>query len=125
MLTLARYGTRDLARAKAFYDAIAPLLGAKRTIERDNVVGYKGPSGVTFLIGTPNVGEATYGNGTQVVFEAPSRAAVVAAHTKALEMGGICAGAPGPRGPADKGFYAAYFRDPDGNKIMVLHTGDE
>jgi catechol 2,3-dioxygenase-like lactoylglutathione lyase family enzyme len=125
MLTLARYGTNDLAQAKRFYDAIAEILGASRVTERANVLGYKGASGVMFLIGTPYAGEAGAGNGTQVVFDAPSRAAVIAAHTKALELGGSCEGPPGPRGPEEMGYYAAYFRDPDGNKIMVLKTGKE
>jgi hypothetical protein len=51
------------------------------------------------MIGTPHAGEATAGNGTQVVFAAPSRAAVNAAHAKALELGGKCEGPPGLRGP--------------------------
>jgi catechol 2,3-dioxygenase-like lactoylglutathione lyase family enzyme len=59
-----------------------------------------------------------------VVFEAPSRAVVDAAYARALELGGTCEGAPGPRGPAEMNFYAAYFRDPDGNKILVNRWGD-
>ncbi len=94
MQTLTRYGTRDLARAKTFYDAIAEILGATRVTDRENVAGYKGPEGNIFLIGTPFAGEATAGNGTQVVFAAPSRAAVDAAHAKALELGGKCEGLP-------------------------------
>jgi catechol 2,3-dioxygenase-like lactoylglutathione lyase family enzyme len=125
MQTLTRYGTRDLARAKTFYDAIAEILGATRVTDRENVAGYKGPEGGMFLIGTPLAGEATPGNGTQVVFAAPSRAAVDAAHAKALELGGKSEGAPGPRGPKEMNFYAAYFRDPDGNKIMVSRQGPE
>ena len=123
MLTLTRFGARDLPAARQFYDALAEILGAQRIIERDNVIGYKGASGVTFLIGTPREGEASFGNGTQVVFDAPSQAAVDKAHATALAMGGKCEGAPGLRGPAEMNRYAAYFRDLDGNKIMVLNTG--
>jgi predicted lactoylglutathione lyase len=32
-----------------------------------------------------------------------------------MKLGGKDEGAPGPRG--DSGFYAGYFRDPDGNKL--------
>ncbi len=78
-----------------------------------------------FIIGTPRAGEASVGNGSQVVFEAPSRAAIDAAHAKALELGGTCEGPPGPRGPAEMNMYAAYFRDLDGNKIMVSCSGSE
>ena len=35
----------------------------------------------------------------------------------ALEQGGTCEGKPGDRGG---GFYAAYFRDLDGNKICAF-----
>lgn len=125
MQTMARYGTRDLARAKAFYDAIAEILGATRVIDRENVAGYKGAEGGIFMIGKPFAGEAVSGNGTQIVFSAPSRAAVAAAHAKALELGGTCEGPPGLRGPEEMGYYAAYFRDGDGNKIMVSRVGPE
>lgn len=124
MLTVGRFGTRDLARATAFYDEIAALLGAKRVIERPELVAYKGAEGGMFLIGMPFAGEASAGNGTQLGFAAPSRAAVDAVHAKALERGGTCEGPPGVRGPDGvTAFYAAYFRDLDGNKLMVLRSG--
>ena len=123
MLRNTRYGTRDLARARTFYDAVAGILGASRKFDRDNLSAYQGPEGGMFTIGLPLAGEATVGNGTQVVFDAPSREAVEAAHAKALELGGKDEGAPGFRGPEEMGFYAAYFRDPDGNKIMVVNGG--
>jgi hypothetical protein len=123
MLTVARYGTRNLDRAKVFYDAITQPLGASRIIDRPDVVGYQGADGAMFLIGKPFAGDATPGNGTQVGFLAPSRAVVDAIHAKALELGGKCEGPPGVRGPDPNGFYGAYFRDLDGNKLMVFRTG--
>jgi len=122
MLTLARYGTRDLERAKSFYDAIALLLGAKRTVDRPNVVGYRGSRGGMFLIGIPLAGQANVGNGTQMGFEAQSREIIDSVYAKAIELGGKCEGPPGVRGPDPNGFYAAYFRDLDGNKVMVFHN---
>jgi catechol 2,3-dioxygenase-like lactoylglutathione lyase family enzyme len=125
MLSVARYGTRDLAKAAAFYDEITAMLGASRVIDRDEVKAYKGPEGGMFLIGIPFAGEASVGNGTQVGFPAPSRAVVDAVHAKALEIGGTCEGPPGVRGPEGvMAFYAAYFRDLDGNKVMVMRVGD-
>ena len=121
MLTLARYGTNDLERAKRFYDAIAALVGAERVMEREEVVSYKGPGGGMFLIGKPFEGEASAGNGTQMGFAVPDAETVDAVYAKAIELGAECAGPAGPRG-ADGGFYAAYFRDPDGNKIMVFRA---
>jgi catechol 2,3-dioxygenase-like lactoylglutathione lyase family enzyme len=123
MQSAARYGTRDIERAKIFYDGIAQLLGAKRVFERPELVAYKGADGGMFIIGQPLAGEATAGNGTQVGLTAPSRAIVDAVHAKALELGGTCEGAPGVRGTDPNGFYGAYFRDPDGNKFVVSRFG--
>ena len=123
MLSTGRFGTNDLERAKAFYDAITALLGAVRVYDRPNLAGYRGASGGIFLIGTPFSGEASTGNGTQLGFEAPSRAVVDAIHAKALELGGSCEGAPGIRGDDANGYYGAYFRDPDGNKLTVFRFG--
>ncbi|AOG02094.1 MAG: VOC family protein [Blastomonas fulva] len=124
MLSVARYGTRDLARATEFYDVIAALLGARRVMERDELVAYKGADGGMFLIGLPFAGEASVGNGSQVGFSAPSRDIVDAVHAEAIALGGTCEGTPGVRGPdGPNGFYAAYFRDRDGNKIMVMRVG--
>jgi hypothetical protein len=124
MLTVGRYGTRDLERAKTFYDAIAPLLGATRVTERPEVIGYRGPGGGMFLIGRPFDGEATAGNGVQMGLAAADRQAVDAVYATAMRLGGKCEGPPGVRGPDPNdpnGFYAAYFRDLDGNKLLVFH----
>ena len=42
---------------------------------------------------------------------------------KAIELGGKCEGAPGLRGPQEMNYYAAYFRDLDGNKLTVTRQG--
>ena len=120
MLTIARTGVRDLPRACRFYDAIAHLLGARRTRDMPTSVCYQGATGVTFVVGLPLEGEATVGNGVQLGFAAMSRKLVDAVHAQALELGGKDEGAPGERAP---GFYAAYFRDLDGNKLMIYHAG--
>ena len=123
MQSIARFGTKDLPQAGMFYDAIADLLGAKRAFERDTLIAYKGAEGGMFLIGTPFEGEATVGNGTQVGLQAPSRAVVDAVHATAVKLGGSCEGKPGIRGDDPNGFYGAYFRDLDGNKLTVFRFG--
>ena len=124
MLTGARVGTREIKRAIAFYHAVAGALGASRVIDRHGLAGWRGENGVLFMVGIPREGEACLGNGSQVMFEATSREAVDAAHRAALAMGGTCEGPPGPRGSGANALYAAYFRDLDGNKIMVMRVGD-
>lgn len=119
MIRSARYGTRDLERARTFYDAIAEILGARRVLDRPELSGYQGADGAMFVIGQPLKGDATTGNGTQMVFDAPSRAAVDLVHAKVLELGGKCEGPPGFREPEQMG----YFRDPDGNKLVLARMG--
>jgi hypothetical protein len=123
MLTVARYGVRDLAQARTFYDPITEMLGAVLAFARPDLAAYKGAEGGMFLIGRPFEGEATVGNGSQMGFAAPGRALVDAVYAKAIALGGKCEGPPGVRGPDPDGFYGAYFRDLDGNKLVVFHMG--
>jgi predicted lactoylglutathione lyase len=64
---------------------------------------------------------ASVGNGVMVALEAKDPAQVDRLHALALAHGGSCEGKPGPRG--DGGFYAAYFRDVDGNKLAAVVMG--
>ena len=63
---------------------------------------------------------ATVGNGVMVALAVPGKDRVDALHKKALELGGKDEGAPGPRSET---FYAAYFRDLDGNKLTAFYMG--
>ena len=60
---------------------------------------------------------ATVGNGVMVAIAVNSPDNVHAMHARALELGGTDEGAPGPR---VANFYAAYFRDLDGNKLNAF-----
>ena len=63
-----------------------------------------------------------FGNGTMLSFVAPSRKAVDEFHAIALSSGGYDEGKPGIRGDAKSNFYAAYIRDPNGNKLCAVCT---
>jgi predicted lactoylglutathione lyase len=52
-----------------------------------------------------------------VALECKSKEQIHKIHEIALAMGGTCEGPPGPRGDS---FYAAYFRDLDGNKLNAF-----
>lgn len=117
-------GVADLGRATAFYDAVlAPLGYARRDDAIEGWEGY-GPDyddGVSLWLCTPFNGAApTAGNGTMVAFHAPDAAAVDAFHATALAQGGTDEGAPGVRPHYGPGFYVAYVRDPDGNKLACV-----
>jgi catechol 2,3-dioxygenase-like lactoylglutathione lyase family enzyme len=116
-------GSNDLPKALAFYDELMPVIGAGRVMggEKFQVYGIGAPAlGICMPFdGNP----ATPGNGTMIALAAASQDAVAALHAKALELGGTDEGAPGYRGGAESGFYAAYFRDLDGNKLCAFKIG--
>lgn len=120
MIGYVTVGTNDLARAAKFYDAIAAEMGVGRMMEFDGFIAWGKPAGAAGLAATkPFDGNAaSVGNGVMVALEAKDKAQVHKLHEIALANGGSCEGAPGPRG--DSGFYAAYFRDPDGNKLNAF-----
>ena len=122
MIGYVTVGTNDLPRAAKFYDAIAAEMGTGRMMEFDTFIAWGTPGGGCGIAATkPFDGNpASVGNGVMVAFEAGDQAQVDRLYAIALENGGTCEGAPGPRGD---GFYAAYFRDPDGNKCNAFLMG--
>jgi predicted lactoylglutathione lyase len=122
MIGYITLGTNDFERAAKFYDALLAELGAKRFMDTENFIAWNTePSAPAISITKPFDGNAaTVGNGVMVAIAAGSTAKVDALHKKALELGAKDEGAPGARG---EGFYAGYFRDPDGNKLNAFHMG--
>lgn len=122
MIGYVTVGTNDLPRAARFYDAIAAELGTGRMMEFDNFIAWGTPGGGCGIAATkPFDGNpASVGNGVMIAFEAGDKEQVDRLYAIALENGGTCEGAPGPRGD---GFYAGYFRDPDGNKCNAFLMG--
>lgn len=122
MIGYVTLGTNDLPRAAQFYDAIAGLLGVKRMMENDTFIAWGEPGGGAGIgLTKPFDGAAaTVGNGVMVALECKDRAQVDALYNLAMSMGGADEGPPGERWP---GFYAAYFRDPDGNKLNAFIMG--
>ena len=119
MIGYVTLGTNKYEEAAAFYDALLGDLGASRVMEADNFIAWGvGPKSAALSIIKPADGNAaTVGNGVMVAIAMDSTGKVDAFHAKALELCGTDEGAPGPRG---EGFYAAYFRDLDGNKLNAF-----
>jgi catechol 2,3-dioxygenase-like lactoylglutathione lyase family enzyme len=119
IFTHVTVGTNDLSRARTFYDGVLSTLGFKRVADLGENGSIWGESGPEFFVLKPANGQpATFANGGTISFAASSRAAVAAFHAAALAAGGTDEGPVGPRGWAPHA-YAAYARDPDGNKIAV------
>ncbi len=124
MIGYVSMGTNDFPRAVAYYDALFKSIGVGRFIEEENyfVAWSPAPEAPGFMISIPfNKEAATVGNGVMVALYMDSPEKVDALYKKALQLGGTCEGQPGFRPEdADKGFYAGYFRDLDGNKLNAF-----
>lgn len=122
MIGYVTLGTKNLAKAAEFYDAIAAELDTPRMMEFDGFIAWGKPGGGAGIgLTKPFDGNvATVGNGVMVALEAKDKEQVHRLHEIALAHGGSCEGPPGPRG---EGFYAGYFRDPDGNKLNAFIMG--
>jgi catechol 2,3-dioxygenase-like lactoylglutathione lyase family enzyme len=121
MIGYITLGTNDPDRAAAFYDAALEPLAVKRMQVNDRITMWSKERGAPMLaISVPFDGEpATVGNGVMVALNVGTKELVESTYTKALAAGGADEGAPGPRGGGQ--FYGGYFRDLDGNKIVVYY----
>jgi len=116
MIGYVTLGTNDREKSAKFYDALLGELGVGRMMENDQFIAWGTPGGGAGIgVTKPFDGNAaSVGNGVMVALEARDEAQVQKLYDVALANGGSDEGAPGQR---FEGFYAAYFRDPDGNKL--------
>jgi predicted lactoylglutathione lyase len=114
-------GTNDLPRAAAFYDALLAEIGVKRLMDfgRGYAWGSSMDRPMLGIMKPYDGNAATVGNGVMVAIGVDSKEKVDRLYRKALELGGKDEGPAGPRGGS---FYAAYFRDLDGNKLNCFCT---
>lgn len=120
MLSYTTIGTNDYDRALRFYDSLFEVLGGERSYVAPNGQFYGFGEGTLFGVFKPADGKtATSGNGTMFAFKVSCPDDVSKIYAKAIEFGATSEGEPGPRG--DRGFFASYIRDPDGNKICIYH----
>ena len=122
MIGYVTLGTRDLKKAAAFYDKIAAEMGIGRFMESDTFIAWGSADGSAGLgVTQPFDGKPmSVGNGVMVALAATDKAEVDRIYKLALSLGGKCEGAPGQR---SEKFYAAYFRDPEGNKLNAFVMG--
>lgn len=114
----AMLGAKDLDASVKFYDAALAPLGVNNLGPfGDNWMLY-GKDKPAFLVVRPGNGEAPTSNGVTIGFAAATIDAVHAFHAAGLAAGGSDEGAPGPRSHLP-GAYAAYLRDPGGNKVCA------
>jgi catechol 2,3-dioxygenase-like lactoylglutathione lyase family enzyme len=136
MIGYTMLGTNNLDRAAKYYDELFKSIGISRVMEVDNyfVAWAPTPDDPGFTVTIPyNKEAATVGNGVMIALTMDSKEQLRSFHAKALELGGTTEGEPGFRGEsgefqgedAESGFYGAYFRDLDGNKLGLFHIVKE
>lgn len=111
----------DLSRATRFYEAVLGAIGYTTIDVRGRTVGFGKKYSELWINARPEMSAIPPGSGAHVCLRARSTAEVDAFHTAALQNGGASDGAPGLR-PHDgeAGYYAAFIRDADGNRIEAV-----
>lgn len=129
MLDHVSIAVTDLDRAARFYDAVMAALGVPCVWREAKAIGYgtrnsaadDAHSYLTLRIGTAAPADPA----CHWCFRAPSRDAVRAFHAAGLATGGQDDGAPGLRPHYHAEYYAAFLRDPDGNRVeAVCHRAE-
>ena len=121
-------GTQSLDRARQFYEPVMRTLGISSPFELPGTLVFGSLTGPKLFIVSPFDGQpASVGNGSHVALSALDRATVDAFHATALAHSGTDEGAPGLRPHYHANYYAAYVRDPDGNKLQAVchRPGDD
>ena len=122
MIGYVTLGTNNLKKAAAFYDKIAAEMGIGRFMESDTFIAWGSDDGSAGVgLTQPFDGKPmSVGNGVMVALAAKDKAQVDSIYKLALSIGGTDEGPPRQRG---EGFYAAYFRDPEGSKLNAFVMG--
>jgi catechol 2,3-dioxygenase-like lactoylglutathione lyase family enzyme len=111
---------RDLAACARFYEVVLAAIGYAKLIVRPGTIGF-GKKYPEFWLNERHARTPTDpDSGTHICFRASYTAAVQAFHAAAIEAGGSSDGPPGPRPEYTAGYYAAFVRDPEGNKIEAV-----
>jgi catechol 2,3-dioxygenase-like lactoylglutathione lyase family enzyme len=113
-------GVSNLERSARFYEAALAPLGLSRLVTRPATIGF-GKSYPEFWINLrADMTAVPHESGVHICLRSKAASEVDAFHAAALNAGGSSDGAPGLR-PHDRvRYYAAFVRDPDGNRIEAV-----
>ena len=120
MIDHVSVAVRDLAAATRFYETVLATIGITKLEVRPATVGF-GKSYPEFWINLRSgLIPAPPDSGAHICFRARSSELVDAFHAAAIAAGASSDGAPDLRPAHGKGYYAAFIRDPDGNRIEAV-----
>ena len=112
---------RDLKQAEAFYTTLLATLGMAKLREWPEAsIGFGKKYPEFWINKRAAMARVADDSGVHICVRAPDAAAVDAFHAAALKSGGASDGAPGLRPNYHASYYAAFVRDPDGNRIEAL-----
>jgi catechol 2,3-dioxygenase-like lactoylglutathione lyase family enzyme len=117
MIDHVSIAVRDLAASARFYAEVLATLGYEKLADRPATIGFGKKYPEFWLNERRNMTPVDADAGAHICLRASSVEAVQAFHAAAIKAGGTSDGAPGPRSGQIGGYYAAFIRDPEGNKI--------
>lgn len=124
MIAYTMVGTRNLKRALAFYEPLFSEMNFEVCWEDESCFTYGKPQDLNFprfIVGYPFDGKpSSIGNGVMTAFHFQAPEVVDRLYEIAMSCGASSEGEPGYRPQYAEGFYAAYVRDPDGNKLAFI-----
>ncbi|MBN9082962.1 MAG: glyoxalase [Rhizobiales bacterium 62-17] len=124
MIGYTMVGTKDLEKSLRFYDPLFAEMGLDQCWRDEQSASWGDKSDETvprFFTGYPFDGrDASVGNGGMTAFLAADAATIDRLHALAMRNGGSDEGKPAFRPQYSETFYAAYVRDPDGNKLAFV-----
>lgn len=107
----------DLDKSTTFYEAVLAALDMTLLVERPHTTGFGKRYAEFWLNLRPDMKTVADGTGVHICLRARTKDAVIAFHKAALKHGGTDDGKPGMRDASMAPYFAAFIRDPDGNKI--------
>lgn len=111
----------DLSRATRFYEAVLGAIGYSTLDVRGHTVGFGKKYSEFWLNARPDMEPLPPRSGAHVCLRVRSTELVDAFHAVALANGGASDGPPGLRPHDGKGgYYAAFIRDHDGNRVEAV-----
>ena len=119
MIDHVSIAVRDLASCGRFYEAVLATIGYGKLVVRPGTIGFGKKYPEFWLNERREMTPVDPDSGTHICLRASSVEAVQAFHAAAMQ-GGVSDGAPGPRPEYNPGYYAAFVRDPEGNKIEAV-----
>jgi catechol 2,3-dioxygenase-like lactoylglutathione lyase family enzyme len=120
MIDHVSIAVRDLATCARFYEATLAALGYVKLADRPTTVGFGKRYPEFWLNHRPAMAPVAADSGVHVCLRAPDAEMVDAFHRAAIAAGGTSEGEPGRRPQYHESYYAAFIRDPEGNRIEAV-----